>query len=313
MSRIIEVAVPDIGEFSGVEIIEVHVAAGSQVAAEDPLITLESDKAAMEVPSPAAGTVEDVAVTLGDKVSEGALILRLAVEDVAESGGHADAKATAAAASVETPSEPAIIASGDYDGAVDFETELLVLGSGPGGYTAAFRAADLGIEVTLVERYPDLGGVCLNVGCIPSKALLHAAKVIDEAGEMADCGIQFGPPKIDTAQLRDWKGKVVTRLTGGLTTLAKQRKVKTVHGAGEFVSPHHLKVTDGKKSRVIAFGQCIIAAGSEAAKIPGWPEDPRIVDSTGALELPDLPKRMLVVGGGIIGLEMATVYCALGV
>ena len=308
MSQLLEVTVPDIGEFSKVEIIEVHVKAGDKLAAEDPLITLESDKAAMEVPSPAAGTVEEVSVALGEKVSEGSLILRLAVESVVSDTRElvSDTKAPAG------PASAAIIASG-YDGTVDAETELLVLGSGPGGYTAAFRAADLGLNVTLVERYPDIGGVCLNVGCIPSKALLHAAKVIDEAEEMAECGVQFGKPTIDRDQLRGWKDKVVGRLTGGLQTLAKQRKVKVVTGTGEFVSPHHVRVTDGETTQVIAFQKCIIAAGSQPAQIPGWPEDPRIVDSTGALEMPELPERMLVVGGGIIGLEMATVYCALGV
>jgi dihydrolipoamide dehydrogenase len=314
MSQLLEVTVPNIGEFSGVEIIEVHVGSGDTVAAEDPLITLESDKAAMEVPSPAAGTVEDVVVALGDKVSEGSLILRLAVEEGADAGSAPDTSTPAQGKPAhDKPARAAKIAAGDYDGAVEFETGLLVLGAGPGGYTAAFRAADLGLDVTLVERYPDLGGVCLNVGCIPSKALLHAAKVIDEVDEMADSGIRFGEPEIDTGGLRDWKNKVVGRLTGGLTTLAKQRKVRVVHGAGEFVSPHHIRVTNGDTSQVIAFEQCIIAAGSEPARIPGWPEDPRIVDSTGALELPELPERMLVVGGGIIGLEMATVYCALGV
>jgi dihydrolipoamide dehydrogenase len=312
MSQLLEVRVPDIGEFSEIEIIEVHVRAGDKLAVEDPLITLESDKAAMEVPSPAAGIVEDVTVALGDKVSQGTLILRLAVESGVETWVSDTAEPVSdtpvSAARVAAP----IIAS-DYDGTVDAETELLVLGSGPGGYTAAFRAADLGLQVTLVERYPDIGGVCLNVGCIPSKALLHAAKVIDEADGMADCGIRFGEPQIDTSALRSWKDGVVGRLTGGLQTLAKQRKVKVVTGVGEFVSPHHVRVTDGKTAQVIAFQKCIIAAGSQPAQIPGWPEDPRIVDSTGALEIPELPERMLVVGGGIIGLEMATVYCALGV
>jgi len=312
MSQSLEVTVPDIGEFSEVEIIEVHVKAGDTIAPEDPLITLESDKAAMEVPSPAAGTVEDISVALGDKVSEGALILRLAVES---SVSDADEPVSEANSSNGAPGSaaPAAVIASDYDGAVDAETELLVLGSGPGGYTAAFRAADLGLNVTLVERYPDIGGVCLNVGCIPSKALLHAAKVIDEADEMAECGVQFGTPTIDIDRLRGWKEKVVGRLTGGLQTLAKQRKVKVVTGTGRFVSPHHLEVSDGDVTQVIGFQKCIIAAGSQPARIPGWPEDPRIVDSTGALEIPQLPDRMLVVGGGIIGLEMATVYCALGV
>jgi dihydrolipoamide dehydrogenase len=205
------------------------------------------------------------------------------------------------------------VAAGDFSGHVDVEAQVVVLGAGPGGYTAAFRAADLGLNVTLIERWPTLGGVCLNVGCIPSKALLHAAKVIDEAQEMAECGIRFGEPDIDSGALRDWKNKVVGRLTGGLEGLAKQRKVNVVRGTGAFLSPHHIEVTDGDEKQVVAFEQCIIAAGSEAVTIPGWPEDPRIIDSTGALELETIPERMLVIGGGIIGLEMATVYAALGV
>jgi dihydrolipoamide dehydrogenase len=313
VSRLVEVTVPDIGDFSEVEIIEMHVSVGDTVAPEDLLITLESDKAAMDVPSPAAGRVEEIAVAVGDKVSEGGLILRLAADESADKSAGDEQDVSGAGAKAPAGQVAAPIAASGYDGAVDIETGLLVLGAGPGGYTAAFRAADLDLDVTLVERYPSLGGVCLNVGCIPSKALLHAAKVIDEAEEMADCGIRFGEPEIDTGGLRDWKNKVVSRLTGGLTALAKQRKVRVVQGVGEFVSPHHVRVTNGDKSQVIAFRQCIIAAGSESVRIPAWPEDPRIVDSTGALELRDLPERMLVVGGGIIGLEMATVYCALGV
>ena len=310
MSSVVEVKVPDIGEFDSVEIIEVHVKPGDVVAPEDPLITLESDKAAMEVPSPAAGTVQELSVSLGDKVSEGSVILKLSVDAVTA--------ATGPAASSQTESSPATpgvsIPAGSYSGNVDHETQLVVLGSGPGGYTAAFRAADLGMKVTLIERYPSLGGVCLNVGCIPSKALLHAAKVIEETAEMAECGLKFGEPEIDVDQLRGWKDKVVGRLTGGLAGLAKQRKVTVVHGTGKFVSPNHIAVVDaGSGTQVIAFEQCIIAAGSQATKIPGWPEDPRIIDSTGALELNKLPERMLVVGGGIIGLEMATVYSALGI
>jgi len=308
MSQLREVSVPDIGDFTDVEIIEVHVSTGDAVSAEDPLITLETEKAAMEVPSPAAGMITEVNVMVGDKVSEGSPIVKLEVaDDVAVPEAPAPAGDTVAMAAASN------IPAGDYAGHVDIETQVVVLGSGPGGYTAAFRAADLGLNVTLIERYPALGGVCLNVGCIPSKALLHAAKVIDDAGEMADCGIQFGKPQIDTGQLRDWKNKVVGRLTGGLDTLAKQRKVTVVHGVGEFASPHHIRVADGEQETLIAFENCIIAAGSEAAVIPGFPEDPRIIDSTGALELTDLPERMLVVGGGIIGLEMATVYAALGV
>jgi dihydrolipoamide dehydrogenase len=315
MSGQLDVTVPDIGEFSDVEIIEVHVKAGDRVVADDPLITVESDKAAMEVPAPVAGVVEEMNVGLGDKVSEGSLIARMAVDDSADaqpeqaahtsgSSDSATVAGTAAAAPLDVPG---------YDGNVDVEADLVVLGAGPGGYTAAFRAADLGMNVTLIERWPSLGGVCLNVGCIPSKTLLHAAKVIEEAAEMADCGIRFGEPKIDRSRLREWKNKVVNRLTGGLATLARQRKVNVIYGTGKFLSPHHLQVTGNDRTNVVAFRQCIIAAGSESAVIPGLPDDPRIIDSTGALELNELPERILVVGGGIIGLEMATVYDALGV
>ncbi|MDH3978831.1 MAG: FAD-dependent oxidoreductase, partial [Gammaproteobacteria bacterium] len=311
MSNLQEVRVPDLGEFDSVEIIEVHVSPGDTLAAEDPLITLESDKAAMEVPAPFAGVVKEVLVAQGAKVSEGDLIAQVEAADAPAKSSASEFK-SAAKSGTAAPATAAIPA-GDYDGPVDRQTRLLVLGAGPGGYTAAFRAADLGLEVTLVERWPMLGGVCLNVGCIPSKALLHAAKVIDETEEMAAHGIKFGKPEIDPAGLRDWKNEVVGRLTGGLAGLAKQRKVSVVHGNGEFLSPHHVAVTSDEGRQVIAFEQCVIAAGSESAKIPGWPEDPRIIDSTGALELENLPERMLVVGGGIIGLEMATVYAALGV
>ena len=317
MSDSREVRVPDIGEFSDVEIIEVHVASGDTVAAEDALITLESDKAAMEVPAPFSGVVEQIHVAQGGKVSEGDLIATLRPSEAADAPSEPSTDASAEQArsqESDTPVSRALaITAGAYDGKVDREAQLVVLGSGPGGYTAAFRAADLGLDVTLVERWPMLGGVCLNVGCIPSKALLHAAKVIEEAEEMAECGIRFGEPQIDADALRDWKNKIVGRLTGGLDGLAKQRKVKIVRGTGAFVSPQHLEVRDGDTRQVVAFEQCIIAAGSEAVQIPGWPEDPRIIDSAGALELDVLPERMLVVGGGIIGLEMATVYAALGV
>ena len=310
MSEPRPVKVPDIGDFADVEIIELHVQPGDTVAAEDPLITLESDKAAMDVPAPEAGTVAEVKVAVGDKVSEGSLIVMLtpAGDRPAESAAAPSAPAAAAAGPAAAP-----IAAAGYDGPVDRDADLVVLGSGPGGYTAAFRAADLGMNVTLVERYPTLGGVCLNVGCIPSKALLHAAKVIEETHEMAEHGIRFGEPEIDADKLRGWKDKVVGRLTGGLATMAKQRKVTVVQGEGRFVSPQHLKVSSGDGDQVIAFRQCIIAAGSQSAELPGLPDDPRIVDSTGALELRELPERMLVIGGGIIGLEMATVYDALGV
>jgi len=320
-----EVRVPDIGDFADVEIVEVHVSPGDAVQAEDPLITLETDKAAMEVPSPTAGTVTELLVGVGDRVSEGSLIARLDAAEGDQPGADSGDGESADGAEPEhgaPPPEQAATAAGEapdravageYGGPVDAETDLLVLGAGPGGYTAAFRAADLGLDVTLVERWPTLGGVCLNVGCIPSKALLHAARVIEEAEEMADCGIRFGTPEIDAAGLRDWKNRVVGRLTGGLTQMAKQRKVTVRRGEGRFVSPHHVRVSGEDGDHVVQFRRCIIAAGSEAARLPDMPDDPRIVDSTGALELANLPERMLVVGGGIIGLEMACVYDALGV
>jgi dihydrolipoamide dehydrogenase len=290
-----EVRVPDIGDFTDVPVIEIHVKAGDVVAAEDPLVTLESDKATMDVPSPAAGTVTDVLVALEDKVSEGTPIVALETAEPARAEEE-DAPATA-------PSSPAIELP-----EADKRTQVLVVGSGPGGYTAAFRAADLGLDVTLVERYPTLGGVCLNVGCIPSKALLHAARVLAEAEEAAGFGIHFGKPEIEVDVLRGWKEEVVGKLTGGLSGLAKQRKVDVATGTARLTSEHTVDV-DGTS---IAFESCILAAGSRAAELPGLPDDDRIVDSTGALELADLPERLLVVGGGIIGLEMATVYDALG-
>lgn len=309
MSAAQDILVPDLGDFEDVEIIEVHAKAGDTVVAEDPLITLESDKAAMEVPSPVAGTVTEMLAGVGDRVSTGTLIARV----VAAEAGTGTGPAVTPAEPATPAAAPAPIAAAGYDGRVDQEAEVLVLGAGPGGYTAAFRAADLGLKVTLVERWPVLGGVCLNVGCIPSKALLHAARVIEETQEMADCGIRFGAPEIDRDGLRGWKDKVVSRLVGGLATLAGQRKVTVVQGEGRFLSAHHLEVSGEQGDTVIAFRQCIIAAGSEAAMLPGLPDDPRVIDSTGALELRELPERMLVVGGGIIGLEMACVYDALGV
>jgi dihydrolipoamide dehydrogenase len=285
-----EVRVPDIGDFTDVPVIEIHVAAGDQVAAEDPLVTLESDKATMDVPAPFAGTVGQLRVKIGDRVSEGSVLLVME---------RADASHEAAASVTSEPPPPP---SGDRD------AQVVVLGSGPGGYTAAFRAADLGLKTVMVERYERLGGVCLNVGCIPSKSLLHAARVISEAEEMAGRGIAFGKPKLDLDVLRDWKQSVVDRLTGGLVSLAKQRKVEVVNGVGAFTGDHALRVGD----REITFDNCIIAAGSRVATLPDLPDDERIVDSTGALEMPEVPKRLLVIGGGIIGLEMATVYDALG-
>ncbi len=299
-----EVLVPDIGDFKDVDVIEVLVAAGDQIKAEDPLVTLESDKASMEIPSPQAGTVKAVKIQVGDKVAQGALILTLEV-----AGQVAAAPATQPA----QPPAPSAPTAASYSGSADVQAEVVVLGSGPGGYTAAFRAADLGKKTVLIERYNTLGGVCLNVGCIPSKALLHGAKVIDDSRDAAAHGISFSEPQIDINKFRSWKDKIVKRLTGGLVGLAKQRKVQVVKGYGQFLDPHHIEVTtaDGKTT-VVNFQQCIIAAGSLPVKLPFIPDDPRIVDSTGALELASIPEHMLVIGGGIIGLEMATVYRALG-
>jgi dihydrolipoamide dehydrogenase len=294
MSNLIEIKVPDIGDFSDVDVIDVLVKAGDTVAVDDALITLESDKASMDIPSPQAGKVKELKIAVGDKVSEGTLVC------VLESGGAAVAAKPAAAASVAS-------------GPSDLQCEMLVLGAGPGGYTAAFRAADLGMKTVLVERWSTLGGVCLNVGCIPSKALLHAAKVIDESEDMGAHGIKFAKPEVDIDALRSWKDKVVGRLTGGLSGLAKQRKVQVVNGVGSFVDANHVEVVaeDGART-VVKFDKAVIAAGSEAVKLPFIPDDPRVIDSTGALALEDVPGRMLVIGGGIIGLEMATVYNSLG-
>nr|WP_214366967.1 dihydrolipoyl dehydrogenase [Pseudonocardia sp. H11422] len=302
----IEVDVPDIGGFADVPVIEVHVAPGDRVAAEDPLITLESDKATMDVPSPAAGTVEAVTVAVGDTVSQGHVIAHLQTQDGAPAAAAQPATATTAAAA-PAPKPPSVERS-------DVHAEVLVLGAGPGGYTAAFRAADLGKSVVLVDRWPTLGGVCLNVGCIPSKALLHAARVIAETTEMAECGLSFTGPAIDVDRLRGWKDGVVSRLTGGLAGLARQRKVTTLRGAGRFGSMNRLEVTaDDGGTTVVSFDQAIIATGSEPITLPFVPhDDPRVVDSTGALALDGIPERLLVLGGGIIGLEMATVYSELG-
>ena len=316
-----EVRVPDIGDFSDVAIIEIHVSAGDQVAVDDPIITLESDKATMDVPAPVAGTVTAVPVSVGDTVSQGDVLLSVEVAGAeAAPAGEAVEPAAASTALGEPPAAtspadtaaPAPAPAPSGNGA-DFDAEVLVLGSGPGGYTAAFRAADLGAKVVIVERYPSLGGVCLNVGCIPSKALLHAAKVIAETKEMAENGISFGEPSIDTDKLRNWKDNVVNRLTRGVGGLAKQRNVEVVIGVGTFSSPHTLDVATDGGTRTISFQNAIIAAGSESAKLPFIPQDdPRVVTSTGALELTEIPERMLVVGGGIIGLEMAAVYYQLG-
>jgi dihydrolipoyl dehydrogenase len=301
----LEVKVPDIGDFSDVPVIEVHVAAGDTVAAEDPLITLESDKATMDVPAPTGGTVSGVRVAVGDQVSEGHVIIELQTGQAAEAPQAAPAVAAAA---------PAPVAASAAGIEADVQAEVLVLGAGPGGYSAAFRAADLGKSVVLVDRSPILGGVCLNVGCIPSKALLHAAKVIAETKEMAEHGLTFGEPAVDLDKLREWKDSVVGRLTKGLAGLARQRKVKVVTGVGVFASPNHVEVTaDDGGTTVVGFEQAIIACGSEPVTLPFIPhDDPRVIDSTGALELATVPERLLVVGGGIIGLEMATVYFELG-
>ena len=307
------VVVPDLGDFKDVEVIDVLVKPGDSVQLESPLITLETEKATMDVPSSAAGVVKAVSVKKGDRVSKGSVIAEVEADSGSRIADSAEKKSPAPVAPpVPAPpaSEPSAIRH--PPSAASFDFEVLVLGAGPGGYTAAFRAADLGMKVALVERWPQLGGVCLNVGCIPSKALLHAAKVIEDAEAMSSAGLHFGKPQIDAAKLREWKNKIVTKLTGGLTTLAKQRKVEVIRGTGKFVSPHEIEVSGEGQPRRVSFAHCIIAAGSESIRLPNLPDDPRIIDSTGALEL-DLPQRMLVVGGGIIGLEMATVYDALAV
>ncbi|MCP4209583.1 MAG: dihydrolipoyl dehydrogenase [Shimia sp.] len=300
-----DVKVPDIGDFSEVPVVSVLVSVGDIVAAEDPLIEIESDKATMEVPSPADGVVKDIKVAEGDNVSEGSLILVLEAEGAAEAPK---------AASPEAPAAPqAVATTGSALGAGDVHSEVVVLGSGPGGYTAAFRAADLGKKVVLIEKDSSLGGVCLNVGCIPSKALLHSAKVITEAEEMAEHGISFSKPEVDLDKLRGWKESVVKQLTGGLGGLAKARKVQVVNGYGTFTGPNMIEVDNNGEKSTVSFDQCVIAAGSEPVTLPFIPhDDPRVIDSTGALELEDVPERLLVLGGGIIGLEMATVYDALG-
>jgi dihydrolipoamide dehydrogenase len=355
----VEVRIPDIGDSKGVTVVEVLVRAGAKIAVDDPLITLESDKASMDVPSPVSGVINSIEIKKGDEVSTGTLIATVQADGAAAPGKEAPAATapapTAPAASRPAPAAPAptvarspapaaspptarsptpaapaptaarapappmapaksaATSSGTVSTAPPGALDLVVIGAGVGGYTAAFRAADLGMKVTLVERWPVLGGVCLNVGCIPSKALLHAAKVIEDAADMAACGIVFGPPQIDRDRLRIWKNRVVTRLTNGLSLLAKQRKVVVVQGDAKFVGPHALEVTGAEGVRRLEFKQCIIAAGSESTRLPGFPDDPRVIDSGDALELPLDCRRLLVVGGGIIGLEMACVYDALGV
>ncbi|MEO7852172.1 MAG: FAD-dependent oxidoreductase, partial [Rubrivivax sp.] len=319
---LIEVKVPDIGDFKDVAVIELLVKPGDTIKVEQSLITVESDKASMEIPSAAAGVIKELKVKLGDTVNEGSVLLTLEAENSAAAAGPSAKAAPAAPAPArESTSAPAPAPrAASHAGGADLECDMLVLGAGPGGYSAAFRAADLGMKVVLVERYATLGGVCLNVGCIPSKALLHVAAVMDEVSHFAALGVSYGDPTIDAAKLLAHKNKVVGKLTGGLTAMAKMRKVTVLRGNGSFIDPHHLKVEETAgaahdttgKSQVVNFKQCIIAAGSQAMHLPFLPDDPRIVDSTGALELRDSPKRMLIIGGGIIGLEMGTVYSTLG-
>jgi dihydrolipoamide dehydrogenase len=333
------IVVPDIGDFKDVEVIDVLVKPGDTIALETPLVTLETEKATMDVPSTAAGVIKSVAIKKGDRVGKGSVVVEIDEDVTRDSARETPQKFSPqpdaqdvrmpqaqGSAGVASPTNGEVARSAGEGAArsasspisnpesrvpSSYDFDLVVLGAGPGGYTAAFRAADLGMKVALIERSPMLGGVCLNVGCIPSKALLHAAKVIDEAQEMSAHGVSFGPPSIDANKLRDWKNSVVKKLVGGLSSLAKQRKIEVIHGIGKFVSSHEIEVS-APAARKVSFAHCIIAAGSEPVRLPGLPDDPRIIDSTGALEL-DLPKRLLVIGGGIIGLEMATVYAALGV
>jgi len=321
------ILVPDIGDYDDVPVIEVLVKVGDRIEKEQPLLVLESDKATMEVPADAAGTITSIAVKVDDKVKKGTVIAEIELEAGAASQPTAPAASAVSAATAQAPAPQAPAApisvsnaASAFQGKVDHECDLLVLGAGPGGYSAAFRAADLGLNVILVERYPTLGGVCLNVGCIPSKALLHTAAVMDEAKTMSKHGISFGEPKIDIDALRAYKDGVIGKLTGGLSGMAKARKVKVVRGLGRFIDANHLEVNlterpgqdAGSQKEIVRFQKAIIAAGSQPIKLPFLPDDPRVVDSTGALLLKSIPKRMLVIGGGIIGLEMATVYSALG-
>ncbi len=307
MTQLIEIKVPDVGDFKDIPVIELLVKVGDTLEKEAPLITLETDKATVEIPAPQSGVVKEIKVRVGDKVSEGSSILILEVVEVAPSHAPYNEGSSApplapVSASIQTP----IVREENH-------ADLVVLGAGPGGYTAAFRAADLGKKVVLIERYAALGGVCLNVGCIPSKALLHVAKVITEAEETKHQGVVFGKPTIEVDKLRTWKDSVISKLTKGLTALAKQRKVEVIHGIGKFISSHLIQVETASGIKNVSFEHCIIAAGSSVTRIPGFPyDDPRLIDSTGALNLADIPKRMLIIGGGIIGLEMATVYDALG-
>src|SRR5574343_1190063 len=311
---LVEVKVPDIGDFSDVPVIDLFVKVGDTVKVDDAICTLESDKATMDVPSPVAGTVKEVLIQLGSKVSEGVLLIKV------EAGASAAAPAPQAAAPAPAAAPVAAPAAASHGGSADIECDMLVLGAGPGGYSAAFRSADLGMKTGIVERYATLGGVCLNVGCIPSKALLHVAEIIEEAQHANDLGVTFAATQVDIDKLRAHKDKVVGKLTGGLAGMAKGRKVEILRGYGHFLDPNHIEVevTDGTgqdktgAKKVNKLQKCIIAAGSAAVHLPFIPRDPRIVDSTGALELRFVPEKMLVIGGGIIGLEMATVYSTLG-
>ena len=325
MTQLIDIKVPDIGDYKNIPVIEIFVKVGDTVAVEDALLTLESDKATLDVPSSHAGVVREIKVKVGDKISEGSIVVVLETSETTTTTATATtaqmatpATESQSATTAIAPSTPAAPLTDEMaDTPHDLACEMLVLGAGPGGYSAAFRAADLGMDVVLVERYATLGGVCLNVGCSPSKALLHSVAVMDEARHLSAHGISFAEPQINIDKLRDYKDSVVNKLTTGLAGMAKMRKVNVVQGVGQFIDPHHLQVTatddEGKQtSKTIRFKQAIIAAGSRVVKLPFIPEDPRIVDSTGALELRKIPKKMLILGGGIIGLEMGTVYSSLG-
>ena len=310
MSQIVDINVPDVGDFKDIPIIEVLVKPGDSVEKESPLVTLETDKATMEVPSPFRGVIKEIKVSVNDKVSQGSLILTIETKSTASAPNEASTNDTPLTSPDHTATH---VTQTNALPQGDIHAEVAVLGAGPGGYTAAFRAADLGKKVVIVERYPTLGGVCLNVGCIPSKALLHAAKTITEAEDISKHGIAFSQPEISIDKLRHWKESVIGKLTKGLKALAKQRKVDIIHGTGKFTATNIISVETAEGKKTVSFDDCIIAAGSSVARIPGFPyEDPRIIDSTGALTLVDIPKKMLVIGGGIIGLEMATVYAALG-
>ena len=319
MTNIIKIHVPDIGDFTDIPVVEVLVSAGDRVETDQSLVTLESEKAIMEIPAPGAGVIRSVDVSEGDFVSEGVLLAVLDAEDAVEQPEKKSEPAPVAESAAQqreqtaAPEQQITTPDDGIDPSVEYDFDVLVLGAGPGGYTAAFRAADLGLRVALIERYPSLGGVCLNVGCIPSKALLHAAAVIDEAEAMADHGVVFGQAQIDLDKLRGWKEKVVGQLTGGLASMSKQRKVTVIQGNGVFTDAHEMSVEMADGNKTVSFARGIIAAGSQAFKLPGLPwDDPRVMDSTDALELQDIPQRLLVIGGGIIGLEMASVYQGLG-